>query len=318
MLFRGVLGRRHRNQFHLPELVLAQHAPGIASRRSRLGSETRRECGVTQGKRVLVHDRFADQVREGHFRCGNEIAVVGGTEEIIGELGKVAGTVGGLGTHQQGRGDLDITKLPGVHIKHEGCQRPFKAGHGTGKDHETRTGKARRAVEIHTAQKGAEINVVPRIEGKVGEVSPAAHLDVVRFVGAFGNGIVNDIGDGLEHVAELSGILPFNRLQSRDLLLDAADFRDLVCCILAPAFRLADEACEIVAPLLQLLDTGPGVPHLAVHVEYQRRLRRQSTARAGRVKGLGMGANPRKIVHAGLPCHACRDGQRAGLKSVSS
>ena len=160
--------------------------------------------------------------------------------------------------------------------------------------------------------------MILRLEGKVGDASPAAHLDVVRFVGTLGNGIVDHIGDGLEHGAKLSGILPLGRLQAGDLLLDAADFRDLCRCVPAVTLRFADEACQFVASMLQLLDTGSRVPHLAVHVEYLRCLWRQSTACAGRIEGLGMGANPHKIVHAGLPCHACRNRQRAGLKSVSS
>jgi len=72
VLFLGFFRRDDRHQFDLGELVLADHAARVFSRRARLGAEARRTGGQPHRQLGLVDDGLAHEVRQWHFGGGDE------------------------------------------------------------------------------------------------------------------------------------------------------------------------------------------------------------------------------------------------------
>ena len=68
----GLVGRGDRDQFHLGELVHADHAAGVLARRARLGAETGRESGEAQRQFGFVENFVGDIVGQRHFGGGDE------------------------------------------------------------------------------------------------------------------------------------------------------------------------------------------------------------------------------------------------------
>ena len=72
MLVAARFGRGDRDQLHLGELVLADHAARVLAGGARLGAEARRAGGEAQRQLGLVEDRFAHQIGERHLGGGDE------------------------------------------------------------------------------------------------------------------------------------------------------------------------------------------------------------------------------------------------------
>ncbi len=72
MLVPALVGRGDRDQFDLGELVLADHAAGIAPGRPGFGAKTRRQRGQPHRQFLLVEDGFADEIGQWHFGGGDE------------------------------------------------------------------------------------------------------------------------------------------------------------------------------------------------------------------------------------------------------
>ena len=60
------------HQLDLDELVLPDHAAGVATGRTRFGAEARRQRGEAHRQFLLVDDGFTDQICERHFGGGDE------------------------------------------------------------------------------------------------------------------------------------------------------------------------------------------------------------------------------------------------------
>ena len=72
VLVRRLLGRGDRDQLDLGELVLADHAAGVAAGRARLGAEARRAGGDAHRQLLFVEDELADEIGQRHFGGGDE------------------------------------------------------------------------------------------------------------------------------------------------------------------------------------------------------------------------------------------------------
>src|SRR3546814_2153859 len=82
-------------------------APGGACFRPETGGQ---RC-KPQRQRGPVHYLLADEVGERHFRRRDKPAAVGGAEQIVGELRKLAGAEHRLVAHQQRRSEEHTSEL---------------------------------------------------------------------------------------------------------------------------------------------------------------------------------------------------------------
>src|SRR5271156_2965810 len=72
VLVARLLGRGDRNQLDLTELMLADHAGGVAPRRPRLGSERQSSGGEAQRQGLLVEDALAHEIGQRNFGGGDQ------------------------------------------------------------------------------------------------------------------------------------------------------------------------------------------------------------------------------------------------------
>ena len=70
-----ILRTHHLHQFHLVELVLADHAARVAAVGTRLAAEARRVCDIFQRQLVARHDLFAHHIGHRHFGGRDQIEV---------------------------------------------------------------------------------------------------------------------------------------------------------------------------------------------------------------------------------------------------
>ena len=78
------LRRRDRDQFDLCELMLADHAAGVAPRRARFGAKARRQRGQPHRQFFFVDDGFADEIGQRDFGGGNEAETLGSSDRSSG------------------------------------------------------------------------------------------------------------------------------------------------------------------------------------------------------------------------------------------
>src|SRR3546814_18700139 len=90
------------------------------------------------------------------FRRRDKPAAVGGAEQIVGELRKLAGAEHRLVAHQQRRVDLGIAMLPGLHIEHELGERAMQPRHRPLQNRKARAGTCGRRLEIE-AEPGPDL-----------------------------------------------------------------------------------------------------------------------------------------------------------------
>ena len=110
---------RNANQFHLAELMLAQHAARILARRPRFGPETRRPCGHAKRQFVDAGHRVGNQARQRHFGSRNQPEIIAGAIQVFLELRQLPRAVHGLRAHERRRHDLCIAELLGMQGQHE-------------------------------------------------------------------------------------------------------------------------------------------------------------------------------------------------------
>ena len=72
MLVLAVVRRGDRDQFDFGELMLPDHAAGIAPGRPGFGAKARRQRGQPHRQFFLVEDGFADEICKRHFGGGDE------------------------------------------------------------------------------------------------------------------------------------------------------------------------------------------------------------------------------------------------------
>ncbi len=72
VLLAALFRRGDGDQFHLGELVLANHAAGVLAGGAGFGAEAWCQRGETEGQFGFVDDRFADEIGERNFCGGDE------------------------------------------------------------------------------------------------------------------------------------------------------------------------------------------------------------------------------------------------------
>ena len=266
-LFIGLLGEADADQLDLGELMLAHHAAGVLAGGAGLGAKARRERGDADRQPRLVDDLARGQVGQRHLGRGNEVIVVCGAEQVIGELGQVAGAERRRLAHEKRRVDLGVAELAGVHIEHEGGERPLHARQRAREHDEARPRHARRALEVHAPERLADLEMLLHREVEASRLARAAQLEVGALVHALRHRLLGRVGlAGQQRIEPGRGgaLVVFERA---NIVLDLGDLGHEAGAVLAPALRLADGPRGLVAPLQQRLEACLQFPPLIVEVK---------------------------------------------------
>ena len=222
-------------------------------------------------------------------------------ELIVQELRQLRRAEHGVVAHQHRRLDLGIAVLHRVQVQHELLERARQPRERPLQHDEARARELRRRLEIHQAERLADLEMLLRREavGKNRRLAVAAHLDIVVLVLAVGNVVERQVGDfgqrGLERGVRLAlGRLHFGhgRLQPRHLGLEIFGRLRVLA-----RHRRADLLRSGVAPLLGALQIEDrGAPAL---VEGDQRFgaRRQAAPGEPFVERLGIVADGPDVVH---------------------
>ena len=207
--------------------MLADHAAGVAPGSAGLGAEARRQRRQPHRQFLLVEDGFAHEVGERHFGGGDEaetfapqlahdVCIAGGQqlafdrpELIVFELRQLPRAEHHVIAHQQRRIDFGVAVLAGVEIEHELPDRALEPRQALLQHHEARAGQFRRRLEIHEAERVAEIVMRLRRERVVAHRAEDVALHIAVLVDALGHVVQRQVRDR----GELSGELFVRRLR---------------------------------------------------------------------------------------------------------
>ena len=211
--------------------------------------------------------------------------------------------------------------LGGVQVEHELAERTLEPREVAGQHGEARAGELRGALEIHHAERFANLEMLLRGIGAA-RLADAAELDIVLFVGADRNVIQRDVGKHGQRVVQRAVELALARLAILDELLDGADLglQFLGTRRVAGAHRIADLLRGGVAALLLLLQLGQmGAARLVTGddlLDGPRRIALVPTALLERgFERLRVVANPSDVEHGGgISLGSVRAGKRRGRK----
>ena len=217
---------------------------------------------VVPRQQPAVEDLLAVQVRERHFRRRDEveIPVARNLEEVGLELRQVPGAEERRRVHQERRVHLDVAVLPRVQVEHEIDERPRHARAGAEHDREPRSRHSRGPLEVHDAERHAEVDVRFRLEVEHGGRSPLPHLDVVGRARADGHGLVREIRNHEQGRAQARFDPVEFRLERLDLgaarLVRREEVRGVLAGLLGPRHVLAGGVL-LALELLHLRDERP-------------------------------------------------------------
>ena len=192
----------------LVELVHADETAGVTTVGARFGAEAGAVGGHLDGQLLLVEDLVTGHVGERHFggRDEGELAHLAfvfpfpfdaGIEEILGELGQLAGAVQAVRVDQIGHVALGVAVLQGVQVQHELGQGAVQTGNLALHHHEAGAGELDAVLEVDALGRFTQIDVIAHREAELARGTPAAHFHVVVLVTAHRRGLARQVGDGV-------------------------------------------------------------------------------------------------------------------------
>mmetsp|Transcript_1075 Transcript_1075/g.1642 ORF Transcript_1075/g.1642 Transcript_1075/m.1642 type:complete len:501 (-) Transcript_1075:722-2224(-) len=267
----AVLGMLDADHLDLVELVLADHAAGVAAGRARLRAEAGAVGGQLDGQILGLQHTLADGVGQRDLRGRDQVllgvlgvATAQHPEHVLLELGQLARALQDLAVDDVGRVALGVAVLGGLHVKHELRKRAVQAGDRALQKGEARARQLGAGLEVQ-AQRGTQVDMVLHVEVEAARRAPAAHLDVAGLVRAERNTLVGQVGHAHQQVVELV----LDRVQplgaGLEFIGDAAHLSHLRGGILALALGHADLLGQRVAARLQFL--GAGLHRLALGLQ---------------------------------------------------
>ena len=108
----------------------------------------------------MIEDLLAHHVGQRHFRRRDQPASVRRAEQVLGEFRQLAGAEHGVVAHEQRRRHLRIAVFAGVQVEHELPERPFQPRQLPGEHGEAGAGHAGGSLEIHLAERLADLVVL--------------------------------------------------------------------------------------------------------------------------------------------------------------
>ena len=277
----------HLHQLHLVELMLADHAAGIASGSTRLGPKTWRECRKPKRQLPWVENLLGHQVGQGYLACGQQITGFFATDrkEVFCKARQLTSPIKRLFMQQIGHMAFPIPMQGCVHIQHELAQRPMQTRHMALQYHEARPGHARGTFEIHAAVERAQGHMIPwrprntlPCRDTLLAPQPADHIG--RFIQPLGHALMGQVGQHeQESLAILLGChqlcfhavqLACQRLslsqQSRDIPAPGLGLPHGLGHLMPPGPQLFHGHLHLLAPLFQLLPTRQ-IEHMATALQ---------------------------------------------------
>ena len=313
MLVAAGLGRCDRHQFDFCKLMLPDHAAGIAARRARFGAEARRQRGQPHRQFFFIDDGFADEVGQRDFGGGNEAETLGlqsfvgrrkqfaldGPELVILEFRQLARAEHHVVAHQQRRIDLGIAMLVGVEVEHELPDRALQPRQPLLQHDKARAAQFRRRLEIHVAERAAEIVMRLRREGVVADLAVDVTLHVAVLVGAFGHVVERQVRNRGKLFRQLFVRGLRSQLKLRHRGLEFGDFGHQLAGarVVLGLLGLADFLRCRIAPRLRLLRRQDRRTAFLVDRQQRSRQRRQPAALQSGVERLGVVADRFDVVH---------------------
>ena len=116
-------------------------------------------------------------------------------EQVIFELGKLAGTEKTGGIDQERRQDFGIAVLLGVHLQKETDQSAFEAGAQAAINGEAGGGDLGGSFHIENVERRAQVPVRLRLKIKFPRFTPTMNLDVLIRTAARRNRCMRDVGN---------------------------------------------------------------------------------------------------------------------------
>jgi hypothetical protein len=207
---RSCVGVHDLHHLHLVELVLADHAAGVAPGAAGLAAEARgvggeldRQLGLGQdlSRTVLVSGTSLVGMRYCSVLAASPPRVT--QKQVAFELGQLPGAFQRLAVDDVGRVALGVAVLLRLHVQHELRQRAVQPGRAPHEGEAANPTAWRRFRS--PAQRRAHVDVVldgvkrPRRAGR----APAAHFHVAVFVGAHRHAVVRQVGHGQQQGLQL-------------------------------------------------------------------------------------------------------------------
>ena len=199
----GVFRERELDQLHLLELVLADDAARVLAVGARLAAEAGGPGAMLHGKLLRLQHLVAIEIGHGDFRRGDQpIIRAFELEEILFELGQLAGAEKAGGVHHERRQNFRVTVLAGMHIEHEVGERPLQLRADSGVHGKARAGDLGGALEIQNPQRRAQIPMRLGREIELARLAPAADFLIVGGASAHRDARVRNVGNQAQHLAQ--------------------------------------------------------------------------------------------------------------------
>ena len=210
------VGRGEFDQLDLLELVLADHAADVLAVAAGFGAEAGGVGAEAGGELGLVEGLVAEEVGDGDLGGGDEPVVgvlilagdvgtlVVAVEEVLRELGELAGAEEGLGVDHVGRQDFGVAVMAGVEVEHEVGDGAFEACSLAVVDDEARAGDFGGALEVEDAEAFADLPVGQGGEVEGGGRAPEFFRRCCRARRcADGDGVLGQVGQRFANFAKL-------------------------------------------------------------------------------------------------------------------
>ena len=224
----------------------------------------------------------------------------GGAEQLVAELGQLAGTDQRAVADQHRRAHLGIAELGAVQIDHEIAQRAFQPGQRAAQQHEPRAGELRRRGKIHLPQPLAYLHMVLDREIEDRRIADPAELDIGRLVRALRDVLGRQIGQPGEQRLERIVEAALGLFERGHALLQRGGLGDQGRGIGARLLGLADLLGNIVAPGLEALKIGLHAAPLGIERDDRPRLGLQPALPHTEIEPVGILPDPTQIEQSKL------------------
>ena len=239
--------------------MVAEDPLHVLTIRARLAAIARRAGRVLARQRALRQHLAAVQRGQRDLGGRDQVeraALVGlvRLEELLLELGQLAGAQHRVGIHEMRQPQLRVAVLARLHIQHELGDGALEPRQRAPHDREARLRQLRGTVHVEQAEAGADGLVRPGLEVEPARRAPAANLDVLLVALAGRHRWVREVRDLDEQRFDglVDGLQP--GIEGLDAVADLAHPRLFGAGVLTRLLRAADRLGGGVALGLEVLD----------------------------------------------------------------